>query len=376
MTTPRTTFALPDLGEGLGEAEIVDWHVAVGDRIVADQPLLSVETDKAVVEIPAPHGGRIAALNGAVGDIVRVGDVLVEFAEADAAPPDRGAVVGELPQAPPAPPAATPPSAAKPSSAPAIKALPAARRLAAERGVDLRALGGTGPGGAITTADVEAAAGGRAAPGPGFEPLRGVRRAMAQAMTRSRDAVLPATVTDEADIDDWARETPVTPRLIRAVVAGVRAEPALNAWYDGASQSRRLNPKVDLGLAVDTADGLIVPVLRDVGGLDLAALDAAVAELSGQARARTIPPAALRGATVTLSNFGMIAGRHAMLAVIPPQVAILGVGRVEPRIVARAGVAVARRLVPLSLSFDHRAVSGGEAGRFVAAVIADLQSKS
>ncbi len=167
--------------------------------------------------------------------------------------------------------------------------------------------------------------------------------------------------------------TSVAARLGAALVAGCRAEPALNASFDGTALTRRLNGAVHVGLAVDTDDGLIVPVLRDAGHLAAAGLDAALAALVAAARTRRLPLEDLRGATVSLSNFGALGGQFAALVVVPPQVAILGAGRIRPRVVAVAGGFAARRMLPLSLTFDHRAVSGGEAARFLAAVMAALE---
>ena len=351
-----TVFALPDLGEGLEDAEIVAWHVAVGDHVVADQPLVSVETDKAVVEVPSPQAGRIAALYGARGDRVAVGAALVAF-ETAGAHPDAGTVVGAL----------TPTPTSPPGGAPRIKAAPAVRALAQSLGVDLGALKPSGPDGAITRADVESAVG-----TPAAEPLTGPRWAMARNIARA-GAVVPATVVDDADVEDWQSGDIVTVRLIRAVVAGCRAAPALNAWYDAGAMTRRLHPQIDLGLAVDSNDGLFVPVLRDVARLSAVALADAVAAAKARVRARNLASAELRGQTITLSNFGALAGRFAALTVMPPQVAILGAGRIAPRAVVRDGRVEARRMLPLSLTIDHRVVTGGEAARFLAAAIADLQ---
>ncbi|MBM3568478.1 MAG: 2-oxo acid dehydrogenase subunit E2 [Alphaproteobacteria bacterium] len=312
-------FALPDLGEGLAEAEIVAWHVAAGDHVVADQPLVSVETDKAVVEIPSPRSGRIAKLHAERGVRLKVGAALVEFAEGEGR--DAGAVVGELPTAPPA--------------APRPKPITQARPMA--------------------------------------EPLAGVRRAMAANMRRSGDEVVPATVLEDADIGDWAATEDVTVRLIRAVAAAVAASPALNVWYDSARQERRLHQKLDLGIAVDTEDGLIVPVMRDVGRRDAADLRRGLDRLIADVRARKVPLAELRDPTLTLSNFGMMAGRYAALSIVPPQVAILGAGRTREEVRAREGAAAVRRVLPLSLTFDHRVVSGGEAARFLSAALTDLE---
>jgi pyruvate dehydrogenase E2 component (dihydrolipoamide acetyltransferase) len=363
-----SSFALPDLGEGLQDAEIVTWHVAEGDRVVADQPLVSVETDKAVVEIPSPQAGSIERLLARPGERVRVGAPIVIFVDGPRA--DVGAIVGELA------------GSAAPSDSPGGRralATPAIRALAQALGVDLARVAGSGPGGAIARADVEQAA--RAGvPQASGEALKGVRRAMAINMARAGAEVVPATVWDEADIESWwSPGADVTARLVRAITTACAAEPALNAWYDGRTVSRRLLTRVDLGIAVDTEDGLIVPVVRDVGRRDAAALRRDLDVRKEMARKRTIARADLQDATITLSNFGTLstlgtlAGRQAALVIVPPQVAIVGAGRIVPQAVPhQAGVAF-HHMLPLSLTFDHRAVSGGEAARFLATMIEDLR---
>ncbi|MCY4660348.1 MAG: dihydrolipoamide acetyltransferase family protein [Acidobacteria bacterium] len=370
----RAVLKLPDLGEGLREAEIVSWHVSEGDHVVTDQPLVSVETDKAVVEIPSPHAGHIRKLCGAVGGRIAVGDVLVEF-EASGAHADRGAVVGDLAEAPSSvAEEASSGGSAAPVPGASVRAVPAVRALARRLGVDVAQVQGTGPGGAVGRADVERAAQALADAGPA-EALRGVRRAMAERMARAHAEVVPASVTDEADVDAWPDGTAVLLRLIRAVVAGCRAAPALNAWFDGEQLTRRVLARIDLGVAVDIAEsGLFVPVMRDVGGRSQDDLAAGIARLREAVRARSIPPEALRGQTITLSNFGSVGGRHAALVVVPPQVAILGAGRLAPRVVAVGSEPRVHRVLPLSLTFDHRAVTGAEAARFLRAVVADLEA--
>lgn len=371
------TFRLPDLGEGIHEAEIVDWHVGAGDNVVADQPLLSVETDKAVVEIPSPWPGRIAALHGVVGDIVHTGDPIVEFAEAGAeGGDDAGAIVGEVAasQKPPRNRARKPAaSAPREASGAGSRAMPAVRRLAERLGVDLAKVPGTGPGGVIVQADVERVAGGAALAGQGFRSLRGVRRAMARNMSLAGREIVPATVHDEVDVDAWPETPAVTARLVRALCAAAKAEPALNVTFDGRIPARRMNDTVDIGIAVDTDDGLIVPVMRDAGRFTGGDLEDEVRRLVDLARTRRAVPADLEHPTITLSNFGGIAGRHANLVVVPPQVAILGAGRLAPAVVPGPdGSPAVRRVMPLSLTFDHRAVSGGEAARFLSVLMADL----
>jgi 2-oxoisovalerate dehydrogenase E2 component (dihydrolipoyl transacylase) len=361
-------FMLPDLGEGLEEAEIVAWHVNEGDHVVADQPLVSVETDKAVVEVPSPYSGQIAQLFGSKGDLVKVGAPLVAFAEG--AGEDTGTVVGEIDRGAPAPaPGAAP---AEPPRAASVQVLPAIRALARKLDVDLNLVQASGPGGIITRDDVERAAKSLVEAGPA-EPLRGMRRAMAQRMAMANAEVVRTTVTDEADIEDWPAGEDTTIRLVRAIAAACKAEPSLNAWYNSEAGERRLIKRIDLGIAVDTEDGLIVPVLRNVGERDAKDLRAGLDRMRADAAARAIPPEELRGATITLSNFGMIGGRYANLVVVPPQVAIIGAGRAAKRVLAHQGQPAVRRALPLSLTFDHRVVTGGEAARFLVALKTDLE---
>jgi 2-oxoisovalerate dehydrogenase E2 component (dihydrolipoyl transacylase) len=279
------TFDLPDLGEGLQEAEIVTWHVGPGDHVVADQPLVSVETDKAVVEVPSPFGGEIAELFGKEGDIVKVGAPLVAFAEGRGA--DTGTVVGEVKAGDERAEEATAEERAGPAVT--VKATPAVRALARRLGVDLALVSPSGPGGVITAKDVERAAESLKEAGP-LEPLRGVRRAMAVRMAHAHAEVVPATVSDEADIEPWTDRGDVTTRLVRAIVAGCCAEPALNAWYDSKTEGRRLHRKIDLGIAVDTEDGLFVPVLRDIANRHADDLRRGLERMKADIRARSIPP--------------------------------------------------------------------------------------
>jgi pyruvate dehydrogenase E2 component (dihydrolipoamide acetyltransferase) len=374
-----STFKLPDLGEGLAEAEILAWHVKPGDRVVVDQPMVSVETAKAVVEVPVPYAGTVSMLHAAVGDIIATGAPLIDF--------DAGTVVGTMPAAETE--WVEPPPVDRPQRAPPARtrAVPQARALAKRLSVDLGELAGSGPDGVVTLDDVIAHAGwdggeSRArAPAPGLSPpagasaspLRGARRAMAHSMSRSRDQVASSTVCDDADIEAWSRSGDYMARLIRALGIACRAEPALNAWYDSATRSRILFEHIDLAVAVDTPDGLIVPVMRDIGARTLDELRSAVAEQKHAAHRRSSTPGDLADFTLMLSNFGTLAGRYAVPRVVPPAVAILGAGRVRKEAVVVADAVLAHRCMPLSLSFDHRCVTGGEACRFLAAVIADLE---
>jgi pyruvate dehydrogenase E2 component (dihydrolipoamide acetyltransferase) len=390
------TFRLPDLGEGLAEAEIIEWHVKVGDHVRVDQPMISVETAKAVVEVPAPFSGIVTALRGAPGDIVPTGAPLVEF--------DSGTVVGSMP-------AVSEEEfvdwglagVARTHESQRARAVPAARALAKSLGVDLAAVQGGGRAGLITLDDVlqhanippatngasatngafpsngasaSPAARAIAAAGPAdgtVEPLRGVRRAMAQSMSQSRDQVAGSTVCDDADIHAWSQRGDYMLRLMRAMICAWRAEPALNAWYDPVTQSRFLVAHVNLGVAVDTPGGLIVPVVRNIENKSPDELRAAIALQKEAAHRRSTRPEDLRDFTLMLSNFGTLAGRYGIPRVVPPAVAILGAGKVREDAVVVGGAVRAHRRMPLSLSFDHRCITGGEACRFLASVITDLE---
>ena len=379
-----STFTLPDLGEGLAEAEILAWHVKPGDHALVDQPMVSVETAKAVVEVPVPFSATVTALHAAVGDIVATGAPLIDF--------DSGTVVGTMPTTSEDE-LIESATLGRPRTADKrrIRALPLARALAARLGLDLEALAGGGTDGVISLADVLAAGGlaeARMSRGPGApkeleapigaatEPLRGARRAMALSMSTSRDQVAGSTVCDDADIHGWTQRRDYMPRLVRALTAACRAEPALNAWYDAVNNARILHRHINLAIAVDTPGGLMVPVLRDIGGKPPEDLRADIGSLKDAAHRRSTTPEDLRDFTLMLSNFGTLAGRYGIPLVVPPAVAILGAGKVREDAVVVGGAVVAHRRMPLSLSFDHRCITGGEACRFLAAVIADLEQPS
>lgn len=406
-----TVFKLPDLGEGLSEAEVLRWHVQVGDRIEVDAPMLAVETAKAVVEVPSPVSGTITALHARPGDRIEIGAPLVEFA-VDGAPSespaqqaadsaaalvaaelaDSGTVVGHMPAVADDYPGSAALAAANAVTTPRARAVPAARALARSLGVDLSGLAGSGSGGLITIEDVLAHAGSAAAPagakagargsaglrpppdsGVEVQELRSLRRAMAQSMTAARDSVAACTVFDDADLQRWGRGADYSARVLRAIAVAVSAERGLNAWYDEAKQRRLLFPHVDVGLAVDTPDGLIVPVLRRVEALGATELRAELDRLKRAARDRSLKNEELRNFTFMLSNFGTLAGRYATPVVVPPAVAILGTGRVRQDVLAVDDRVQIHRRMPLSLSFDHRVVTGGEAVRFLGALIGDLE---
>ena len=392
------TFKLPDLGEGLPEAEVVSWHVQEGQHIELDQPLLSVETAKAVVEVPSPYTGTIVRLHAQPGDTVQTGKPLVDFdlpdtvaASAQSSEPsakpassDQGMVVGHM-------------SAAggelidraiagrtRSASTDRVRAAPAVRMLARRLGVDLASCRPSGRHGLVSVDGVLARAnlgsGTNASPGVAglsdADRLRGTRKAMSASMSISRDQIAMCTVFDDADIQSWYGRDDITVRVIRAIVAGVKAEPGLNALFDASVPARKIVSEVHLAVAVDTADGLIVPVIRDVGSLSAEETRARLNDIKERTRNRSITPDQMRDYTFTLSNFGMMAGRYATPLVTPPTVAILGSGRLQRDVVAGdSGPEIHMRL-PLSLTFDHRCITGGEACRFLAAVIADLTQKN
>ena len=303
------------------------------------------------------------------GQIAHVGATLVGF---EGAGDDAGAVVGEVQvghQLHAEAPAIV--GAGEFANRAAIKATPAVRALARQLNVELAMVTPSGVDGVIGAADVQRVAKLLAELGPP-EILRGVRRAMAQNMALAQSEVAAATVIDDADIHAWQTGSDITMRLIRALVAGCRAEPGLNAWYESHTMARRVLAKIDVGIAVDLPEGLFVPVLRDVAKRDAADLRRGLERMRADVAARKIPAEEMRGNTITLSNFGMLGGKYAAPIVVPPTVAILGAGRIHEQVLPIAGLPAVHRVLPLSLTFDHRVVTGGEAARFLAAVIADL----
>jgi pyruvate dehydrogenase E2 component (dihydrolipoamide acetyltransferase) len=453
------TFNLPDLGEGLPDATIVEWFVKEGDVIRLDAPLVSMETAKAVVEVPSPVSGKVLKLAGNAGDVIVTGHMLAEF-EPDPNLPQRaegqdtghhhgagtpaagaaGKAVasddgGQLPVRP-APSEAQGGSdngerddagtvvgamqssntvhQEQASSVGGVKAMPAVRAMAKKLGVDLGRVRATGSDGVVTMADVkQAAAQGSAKVGavppraagtgastaveslpasalrgpherttlsasgkpmrtqpPGVsisgqpEQLKGVRRNMARVMADAHAKVVPTTLSDDADVYAWQPGNDVTVRLIRAIVRACQAVPAMNAWFDGDKLSRTLHPQVDVGIAVDTDDGLFVPALRNADILDAHGIREGVNRLRTQVQDRSIPASELTGYTISLSNFGMFAGRYATPVVVPPCVAIVAAGRARHQVTPVMGGFESHKIIPLSVTFDHRACTGGEAAHF------------
>jgi pyruvate dehydrogenase E2 component (dihydrolipoamide acetyltransferase) len=204
------------------------------------------------------------------------------------------------------------------------------------------------------------------------EQLKGVRRNMARVMADAHAKVVPTTLVDDADLHAWLGKQDITARLVRAIVAACKAVPALNAWFDGEALTRTMHPHVDIGIAVDTDDGLFVPALRNADMLDGAGIRAGIQRLRAQVESRSIPPSELSGYTISLSNFGMFAGRYATPVVVPPCVAIVGAGKLSHDVVAVMGGIEVHRRMPISLTFDHRACAGGEAARFLKALLDDM----
>ena len=451
------TFYLPDLGEGLPDATVVEWHVKVGDTIKLDAPLVSMETAKAVVDVPSPYTGTVTKLHGAAGDIIETGAALAEFepdpnakqraeaestghhhgpkksvgsaasdnsakvvasdeggeiAQSKADREDEGTVVGAMVSG-------NHVHVEQLSSVGGVKAVPAVRALAKKLKVDLTRVRPTGDGGVVTMKDVKDAAANGSAPlgaaparavhedagrhlaprlpepeparGPTSlagkpvrtsspsvhasgqpEQLKGVRRNMARVMADAHAQVVPTTLVDDADLHAWIGKQDITARLIRAIVTACKTVPALNAWFDGKNLTRTLHPHVDIGIAVDTEEGLFVPALRNADVLDGAGVRAAIKRLRTQVEDRSIPASELSGYTISLSNFGMFAGRYATPVVVPPCVAIVGAGKLSHDVVAVMGGIEVHRRMPISLTFDHRAATGGEAARFLKALLDDL----
>lgn len=367
-----SVFHLPDLGEGLEEAEIREWYVKPGDKVELDQPLVSVETAKALVDVPSPQSGFIAKLYGNPGEFIKTHAPLIAFS--DEKTQDQGSVVGRLEEGGillDEKPIVKNPTAA--ATARQVKAMPKVRQFAKELNVDLNQVSPSGADGQITMEDVKKF---KEVAHSEDEVLHGVRHFMAKAMQAAHLDIVPVTLVDDADITDLAPDADITVALIQAIIAGVKAEPTLNAWYDSKKLSRHLCAEVHLGLAMDTKEGLFVPVIKNCAIQNKETLRNSIEILKRGVKDRSIPKDDLQGATITLSNFGMFAGRYATVMIMPPTVAILGCGKIEDRVAVKKGEIAIRRIAPLSLSFDHRVVTGGEAARFLAKVIATLEGNA
>ena len=376
-------FLLPDLGEGLPDAEIIEWHVAEGDTIKVDDPLVSMETAKAVVEVPSPYTGKVCKQFGRAGDIMETGKPLAGFEPEDQ--------VDELIGTPLSDPGVSPATVVGSMKTSdtiirdnltkigSVKVTPAVRALARKLKVDLARITPTGKDGVVVRADVENAsrksADFPATAGPHggeWEPVRGTRRSMARIMSESHSQVVATCIMDDADIHQWAEDQDLTVRLLRSLWAGARQEAGLNAWYDPLQNQRLIHTGMAVGVAIDTDDGLFVASLKNVHTASGDEIRDSIRQLRDGVEKRSIPSEDLKGYTIMLSNFGMFAGRYATPILNPPCVCIVAAGKTRLQVAPSADSFAVHRVIPLSLTFDHRACTGGEAARFFKAMIDDL----
>ncbi len=402
-------FKFPDIGEGLTEGEIVRWLVKEGDEVKEGDPLVEVETDKALAEIPSPKTGVILKILAREREIVKVGQVIViigekgEVFEPQPQKPKSVGVVGELEEAPEEIPSIQ--TEVKPSFLREhVLATPAVRALAKELGVDINRVKGTGPEGRVLEKDVRLFAETKEKPLDqeikiskvkkydlyGYVehvPLRGIRRSIAKAMVRSKYTAPHVTTIDEADVTElWViREKEkkvaekkgikltILPFIVKAVVAGLIEHPYLNATLDDENEEIILKKYYNIGFATDTPEGLMVPVVKNAKDKSILQIGQELTQLAEKARNRTIDLADLKGGTFTITNYGALGGIYGTPIINYPEVAILGVGKIREVPVVRGGKVVIRKILPLALSFDHRVVDGAEAARFLNTVIARLE---
>ncbi len=358
-------FKLPDLGEGLTEGEVARWLVAVGDEIVEDQPLVEIQTDKTTVEIPSPAAGLVSRILVAEGEIAPVGAVLVVIGADD----DGATTVADAPTTAVSQGLSPGPVAA--SQGTKVQATPLVRRVAQELGVDLAAVTPSGPGGRITEDDVRAAAGGATTGEGRREPVRGVRRQIVEHLTRAHREIPAVTYVEECDFTDVDLKQ-LLPLVLRATALSLQEFPELNARLEG-DEIVYLD-RYDLGVAVQTDQGLVVPVVRACETKSLDELSDEVARLVDAARAGTLKPEELRDSTFTVTSAGKLGGLLTTPIVNHPEVAILSIGRVAERPVVRDGEIVARPVGTIAITFDHRVVDGARAAEFGLAVIERLQA--
>ena len=370
-------FKLPDLGEGLTEGEIARWLVQEGQEVAEDDPLVEIQTDKTTVEIPSPAAGKVTRIMVGEGEVVPVGTVLVVIGEDGAEPAepeeDMRSAATSGGQAP------GPGSAGREASREAsrVRATPLVRKVAQELGVDLASVVATGPQGRVTEEDVRSAAtSGGQAPGPGpagrREPLRGIRRLTAEHMARAHREVPAVTWVEECDFGSVDLKL-LVPTLLKGAAAALQEFPELNARLEG--DEIVYLERYDLGVAVQTGQGLVVPVVRACDSRSLEELDADVRRLADEARAGTLKPEDLRGSTFTVTSAGKLAGLFQTPIVNHPEVAILSVGRIAERPVVRDGELTVRPAGYVALTFDHRVVDGARAAEFGLAVIRRLENE-
>ena len=371
-------FKLPDLGEGLTEGEIARWLVTEGQEVAEDDPLVEIQTDKTTVEIPSPAAGVVSRILAAEGDVVPVGKVIVVIGDGAAA------AVEDVPEQPRAEAAVAGPAASRDlvprqGGDGRVRATPLVRRLAEELGVELESVGGTGPQGRVTEADVRAAATTTdRVPGHGLEGrrerrerLRGVRRVIAEHMTRAQ-SIPSVTWVEECDFGNVDLKR-LVPRVLEAVAASLQEFPELNARLEG--DEIVFSERYDLGVAIDTDQGLVVPVVRDCDSRSLDELEAEVTRLAESARQGTLKPEELRGSTFTVTSAGKFSGSFVTPLINHPEVGILGIHRIAERPVVRDGQIVARPIGHVSVTFDHRVLDGKRAAEFGLDVISRLERK-
>ncbi len=396
------SFKMPDIGEGIAEGEILKWMVKEGDKVREDQPLVEVMTDKVNVQIPAPRSGTISKIFVREGEIAKVGQTIVDISEEGQTAP-----VAQRPQSPMTPAREPALSAAPISSAePAVGVLatPATRRLAREIGVELGSVNGTGPGGRITDDDVRRAAGRgrtipaaagamqaqvaqRAPPNEELVPLRGIRKTIAERMVKSQQTAAQVTHVDEVDMTELVRlreslkaeaeskGTRLTylPFIMKAIISALKDFPYVNSSLDEQSGNIVLKKYYNIGIATDTEQGLVVPVVKGADSKDVFTLAGEIESLAEKARKGQLSLEEVRGSTFTITNVGAIGGLFATPLINLPEVAIMGVHKIAKRPVVRDGRIEVRDTMYLSLTFDHRVVDGAYAARFTTRVIETMQ---
>lgn len=398
-------FRLPDLGEGVTEAEIDRWLVTEGQTIEEDDLLVEVITDKATAEIPSPFAGVVSQIYVGEGDIVPVGTVLISIEEDGAAASEEVRSASSTAQAPPVAPRAAPAPPRAPPPARSgngrVKAMPPVRKLARELGVDITQIAGSGPGGRVLRADVEAIAGGAGVgaagrpPGPSAAapavggrrvPLRGVRRMIAEHMARAHSSIPPVTHVEECDVTelDAARKLAndrnldrakltFLPFVVKSVVSALKGFPELNCTLDESAGEIVYHDRYDIGVAADTPQGLVVPVVRGADAKSLHEIADEIDRLARGARDGKLKPDELKGSTFTITSPGPFGGLMATPIINYPEAAILGVHRATERPVVHNGQIVARLMMNLSITFDHRVVDGVTAAKFCLDVVKLLE---
>ena len=357
-------FKLPDLGEGLTEGEVARWLVTEGQTVDEDEPLVEIQTDKATVEIPSPYAGTVLKIHVAEGDVAPVGTILVVIGEPGESIED----AGSKPRSD-TPPREGPGAATSDSSR--VQATPLVRKVAADLGVELRTVAATGPGGRITEGDVRAAAGGAEATEGRREPLRGVRRLVAEHMARAHREIPAVTWVEECDFERVERER-LLATVVKAVAESLAEFPELNARLDGDAVVYL--DRYDIGVAVQTEQGLVVPVVRSANSSTIEELDAEIRRLAEGARTGALKADEVRGSTFTVTSAGKLAGLFQTPIVNHPEVGILSIGRISERPVVRQGEVAVRRMGTIAISFDHRVVDGARAAEFGLVVIERLES--